>query len=44
MLENWMWDKKTLKAISKHYQDEKPIPDKMIDNKIKAKSLNEATF
>jgi Zn-dependent oligopeptidase len=44
MLENWMWDKNVMKRVSKHYQSEEPIPDEMVDTKIAAKNLNEATF
>jgi len=38
MLENWMWQKQILKKVSKHYKTGKPLPDAMIDAKIKSKN------
>jgi thimet oligopeptidase len=40
MLENWVWDKKILKQISKHYQTGKPLSDKQIAQMIKSKNFN----
>ena len=36
MLENWIWDKDILKKVSKHYSTGKPLPDKMIEQKIES--------
>jgi thimet oligopeptidase len=38
MLENWMWQKEILKKVSKHYKTGKPLPDDMIEAKIKSKN------
>ena len=41
MLDNWVWNKKVLKRISKHYQKTNEIlPEKLIDEKIKSRNLN----
>ena len=37
ILENWTWNEKILKRISKHYKTGNPIPSSMIKNIIKAK-------
>lgn len=36
MLENWIWDKDILKKVSKHYVTGEPLPDSVIDQKIKS--------
>ena len=42
MLENWMWQKDILKKITKHYKTGEPMPDEMIDAKIKKNSIGKA--
>ncbi|VAW11974.1 Thimet oligopeptidase [hydrothermal vent metagenome] len=37
MLENWVWDKKMLNILSKHYKTKKNLPKGMLDNMLKAK-------
>lgn len=44
MLENWCWDKATLKRLSRHYQTGKPLPETLIDNLIKTKNFNAGYF
>ncbi|KAI9298800.1 hypothetical protein K502DRAFT_310976 [Neoconidiobolus thromboides FSU 785] len=44
LLENWCWDQKELKLLSKHYQTGKPLEDTMIDNLILSKNLTPALF
>ena len=44
MLENWMWQKQILKKVSKHYQTGQPLPDEMIDHKIKSRNEFKATM
>ncbi|MBI4225253.1 MAG: Zn-dependent oligopeptidase [Candidatus Sungbacteria bacterium] len=42
MLENWTWDRKILKKISRHYRTGKPLPDSMIDGMLAARNFLEA--
>ncbi len=42
LLENWAWDKATLKKISKHYKTGEPLPDNMIDSLIKSRTAGAA--
>ena len=44
MLENWMWDANIIQRVSKHYMEKIPLPEEMINAKLKVKTLNEATF
>ena len=44
MLENWVWDKTVLKKISKHYKNDEPLPEDLIEKMLKAKLLNKAIF
>merc|ERR1712180_421579 len=41
MLENWVWEKEVLKRISRHYQDNSPLPDDMIDALIRSRNANQ---
>lgn len=43
MLENWMWDKKVMKRMSKHVKTGEQMPDELIDKKIKSKNLHVAS-
>lgn len=38
MLENFVWQKESLKLMSSHYKDSTPIPDSMIDDLIRSKN------
>lgn len=41
MLENWVWNKKTLQKLSGHFSDpNRKLPDELVDKMIKAKLLN----
>lgn len=42
LLENWAWQKDTLKKISKHYITGAPLPDDMIDSLVKSKMAGTA--
>ncbi len=44
MLEEWMWDKDTIKQISKHYKTGKPLPDDLIDMLVKLKNFDSGDF
>lgn len=39
MLENWVWTKEVLKEISSHFEKKEPLPDKLIEDMIKAKNM-----
>jgi thimet oligopeptidase len=39
MLENWCWEKESIKMLSKHYVSGNPIDDTTIDNLIKSKNI-----
>ncbi|MBI5817045.1 MAG: Zn-dependent oligopeptidase [Candidatus Yonathbacteria bacterium] len=38
MLENWVWDKKMLKILSRHYKTGKTLPENLLSNLLKAKN------
>lgn len=40
MLENWMWDSKIIKMVSKHYQTGESLPDEYIQKIIKLKTFD----
>ena len=44
MFEEWMWDKQMLQNVSKHYQTNKPLSDKLIDKKIELKKFGSGYF
>lgn len=44
MLENWIWDPKMLKRISKHYKTGQPLSDEAIKNVTASKNFLGATF
>ena len=44
MLENWVWEKESLKLMSKHYKDETPISDELLDDLIKSKTAMAGHF
>lgn len=43
MLENWMWDKKVMKMMTKHKETGQQMPDELIEKKIKSKNLHIAS-
>ncbi|KNC84709.1 thimet oligopeptidase [Sphaeroforma arctica JP610] len=40
MLENWCWEKESLRMMSEHYETKQPIPDEMIDSLVASKKAN----
>ncbi len=44
MLEEWMWDRATIKTISKHYKIGEPLPDALINVMITLKNLDSGDF
>jgi Zn-dependent oligopeptidase len=41
MLENWVWEEESLKMMSGHFKDGKPIPTNLLKNLVASKSANE---
>lgn len=41
MLENWCWDKATLKRLSKHFKTGEPLSDELIANLVRSKHFND---
>lgn len=44
IMENWVWDKETLKKLSKHYKTGESMPNDMIERVIKGKAHMNAFF
>ena len=44
MLENWCYDRESLKCLSAHFETGEPISDDMIDRIIKSKNVLAALF
>ena len=44
MLENWVWEKESLKLLSKHYKDGTPISDELLDDLIRSKTAMAGHF
>jgi len=40
MLENWVWEKESLKLISRHYENGSNIPEDMLDKLVASKKAN----
>ncbi len=38
MLENWVWDRRMIKLLSRHYKTGKPLPEKDLKNLLKVKN------
>jgi len=41
MLENWCWDRVTLKCLSKHYKTGEALSDGLIENLVRSKNFND---
>jgi thimet oligopeptidase len=44
MLENWVWEKESLKMMSKHYKDGTPIDEQLLDDLIKSRKAGAGGF
>lgn len=44
MLEKWLTDKDILKRISSHYKTNEPLPDELINNILKHRNFDKASF
>ena len=43
MLENWVWQKESLKLFAQHYQTGETIPDSLLNKMVAAKNVNSGT-
>ena len=39
--ENFVWEKESLQSFAKHYKTDEPIPDKLLESMLKARTFNE---
>jgi Zn-dependent oligopeptidase len=44
MLENSVWENESIKLMSKHFKDRSPISEQLLNDLIKAKSVNAGHF
>ena len=44
MLENWVWNKESLKLLSAHYKDSSSIDEKLLDDLIRTKNAANGCF
>lgn len=44
MLENWVWNKESLKLMSAHYKDNSPISEQLLDDLIKSRNSANGCF
>ena len=44
MMENWVWDKRMLQTLSRHYENGSPLPDDLIDRMIAARNASSGVW
>jgi Zn-dependent oligopeptidase len=44
MLENWVWEKESLKLMSKHFKDGSAIDDSLLDDLIRSREASAGYF
>ena len=44
MLENWVWQEESLRLMSAHYKDGRPLPKEMLDKLVASKNANAGGF